>query len=101
MGANSFDELIGSQAFVCHRFVVSSLDLKIVSIKQNPIINVVVSGLFYTNAASLVVDSFEEIVDVVMQCSYLVQPFFCSRGAEFIVVINLHSVGIEAIEIAI
>ena len=51
--------------------------------------------------ALFVVDLFEDVVDVVMQCSYSVEPLFCSRGGEFVVVIEPYGAWIQAIETSI
>ena len=40
--------------------------------------------------ALFAVDWFEDVVDVVMHCSHSVEPFFCSGGGGFIVVINMY-----------
>ena len=50
--------------------------------------------------ASFVVDSFEDVVDVVMHCSHSVKPFFCSER-EFVVVIEVYGLWIKAIETSI
>ena len=47
---------------------------------------------------SFIVDSFEEVVDMVMHCSHSVKPFFCSWGGEFVVVIEVYGAWIKAIE---
>ena len=47
------------------------------------------------------VDTFENDMDVVVHCSHSIKPFFCSRGAEFIVIIKVYSVWIKAIETSV
>ena len=51
--------------------------------------------------ASFVVDSFEDVVDVVVHCSHSVDPFFCSRGGEIAVVIDVYGVWIKAGETSV
>ena len=40
-------------------------------------------------------------MDVVMHCSHFVEPFFCSRGGEFVVVIEVYGAWIKAIKTSI
>ena len=47
------------------------------------------------------VDALEDVVDVVVHGSHSVEPFFCSGGGEFVVVIEVHSAWIKAIETSI
>ena len=47
------------------------------------------------------VDAFEDVVDMVVHCSHSVEPFFCSRGGEFVVVIEVYGGWIKAIETSI
>ena len=75
--------------------------MKLLSVNQDPIVYIAISSLFNIKVASFVVDSFEDIVDVVMHCSHSVKPCFCSGGGEFIVVIEVYSVWIKAIETSI
>ena len=63
--------------------------------------NIKVSCLCHTKVALFVVDSFENIVDVVVHCSYSVEPFFCSGRGEFVVVIEVYGEWIKAIETSI
>ena len=44
------------------------------------------------------VDSFEDVLDVVVDCSYSVEPFFCSGGGEFVVAMDVHGVWLKGIE---
>ena len=48
--------------------------------------------------ASFMVDVLDDIVDIVVQCSHSVEPFFCGGGGEFVVVIQVYGVWIKAIE---
>ena len=75
--------------------------MEVSSINQDPIVNIEVSSVFYIKVASFVVDSFEHVVDVVMQCTHSVEPFFCSGGGEFVVVIEVYGTWIKAIETSI
>ena len=68
---------------------------------QDTIVNIEVSSFFNLKVASFVVDLFEDVVDVVMHCSHSVEPFFCSEGGEFVVVIELCGACIKAIETSI
>ena len=45
---------------------------------------------------SCIVDAFDDVMDMVMHCSYSIEPFFRSRRREFVVVIEVHSAWIEA-----
>ena len=36
--------------------------------------------------ASFVIDSFEDILDVVVYCRHSVELFFCRAGGEFVVI---------------
>ena len=48
--------------------------------------------------ASFVVDAFKDVVDVVLHCSQCIEPFYGSEGAEFVVIVEVHGVWIQAIE---
>ena len=47
------------------------------------------------------VDSFEDVVDVVVHCSHSIELFFCSGGGEFVVVIEVYGAWIKAIETSV
>ena len=47
------------------------------------------------------VDSFKDVVEVVVYYCHSVEPFFCSRGAEFVVIIEVYSAWIKAIETSV
>ena len=47
------------------------------------------------------VDMFENVVDMVVYCSHLVEPFFCSGGWELIVIIEVYAVWVKAIETSV
>ena len=51
--------------------------------------------------ASFIVDALEDVVCMVVHCSHSVEPFFCSRGGEFVVVIEVYGGWIKAIETSI
>ena len=44
------------------------------------------------------VDTFEDVVDVVVHSSHPIKRFFCSGGGEFVVVIEVYGAWIKAIE---
>ena len=44
------------------------------------------------------VDTLEDVVDVVVYCSYSVEPFFCGWRGEFVLVIEVYGAWIKAIE---
>ena len=46
------------------------------------------------------VDTFEDLVDMVVHGSHSVEPFFCVGRGEFVVVIEVYDVWIKAIEIS-
>ena len=75
--------------------------MKVLSINQNPIVNVELSSLFNMQVASLMVDTLEYVVDGVVHCSHSVEPFFCSGVGEFVVVIEVYGVWIKAIETSV
>ena len=47
------------------------------------------------------IDALEDVVDVVVHRSHSVEPFFCSGGEEFVVVIEVYGVWIKAIETSV
>ena len=47
------------------------------------------------------VDALEDVMHVLVHCSHSVEPFFCGRRAEFLVVIEVHVAWIKAIETSI
>ena len=53
-------------------------------------VNIEVSSFFNMKGASFVVDSFVDIVYMVMYWRYLVEPVFCGGEGEFIVVIEVY-----------
>lgn len=65
---------------------------------QDPIVVVEGSYVFNIQDAWFNVDSFEDVVNVVVHHSYPVKPFCCSEEAEFVGIMQVHSVYIEVIE---
>jgi len=49
------------------------------------------------NSTSFDVDLLEAVVDLVVDCCHSVQPFFGSRGGEFIVIVEVNGVRVPAI----
>ena len=47
------------------------------------------------------VDTFEDVVDMVVHGSHSVEPFFCGGRGEFVVVIEVYGAWIKAIETSI
>ena len=75
--------------------------MEVSPINQNPIVNVELSCFFYMQGASFIVDGLEDVVDVVVHCRYSVEPSFCGRRGEFIVIIEVHSAWIKGTETSI
>ena len=75
--------------------------MKVSSVNQDSIIDVEVSGFLNMKVALFIVDSFEDIVDVVVHSSHSVKPFFCSSRAEFVVIIKVYGAWIKAIETSV
>ena len=72
--------------------------MEVLSINQNPIVNVELSNFFNMQGAAFMVDMFEDVVDMVVHYSQSVEPFFCGGGGEFVVVIKVYGAGIKAIK---
>ena len=77
------------------------LDLEVSSINQDPIVIVEESAFFKIKGALFMVDSFEDVVDVVVHGKYSIKLFFCSVRGEFIVVIEVYSAWIKYIETSV
>ena len=45
-----------------------------------------------------VVDAFEGVVDLVIQCSYSVQPFFSGEGAQLVVMAQVYCMCVKALK---
>ena len=75
--------------------------MKVLSINQNPIVNVEESGFFDIKGTVLVVDLLKYIVDVVVHSIDLIEAFFCSGGGEFVVVIEVYVVSIKVIKTSV
>ena len=75
--------------------------MEVSPINQNPIVNVELSRFFNMQGALFMVDALKDVMNMVVYCSYSVEPFFCGRGGEFVVVIEVCGAWIEAIETSI
>ena len=53
------------------------------------------------NVASFVLNVFEDVVEVVMHCGLSVEPFFCSQGEEFVVVIEVYGTWFNGTETSV
>ena len=51
--------------------------------------------------AAFVVNAFEYFVDVVVHCSYSVEPLFCTRREELVGVIDMYGAWIKAMEASV
>ena len=47
------------------------------------------------------VDTFEDVVDMVVYRSHSIEPFFCGRRGQFVVVIEVYGAWIKAIETSV
>ena len=59
------------------------------------------SSFFNIKVTLFVVDSFQDVVYVVMHCSHPVKPLFCSGRGEFVVVIGVYGAWIKATETSV
>ena len=100
MRANSFSDLVRSKLFPDQRFIVASFNLNVSAINQNRIINVELPSFLNMKRTSFMVNTLEDIVDVVAHNSHSVETFFCGRRGEFIVFIEVHGAWIKDIEIS-
>ena len=50
---------------------------------------------------SSVVDSIKNIVCEIMHYRYLVEPFLCARGGEFVVIVEVYGACIKGIETSV
>ena len=98
MGANSLCHLVRSKPFVWQGLIISSFHLKASSIYQDLIVNIEVSSFLNMEGASFVVNSFKDIVDVVVRCIDSVELFFCGKSGEFVVFVEVCDVWIKATE---
>ena len=57
-------------------------------VNQDPVVNSKLACLFDMNSTSFYVHLFEGVVDLVMHGCHSVQPFFRSRGGEFLVIVE-------------
>ena len=98
---NSLYYLVRCKTFSCQGLVVACFNLQVLSVNRNPIVNVGVSCLFNMKRDSFVAHAYEDIVDMVVHCSYSMEPSFCGGGVEFVVVIKVYGTWIKAIETSI
>ena len=101
MGTNRFYYLVRSRPFACQRLIIASLHLEVSSINQNPIVDVELASIFNIQGSSFMVVTLENVVDMVVHYSHSVEPFFCSGGGEFVVVIEVYGAWIKAIETSV
>ena len=101
MGPNSFYNLVSFKPFACQGLIIPSLHLEIWSINHNPLLNIEVPGFLNMNGTSFVVDSFEDVMDMVVHSSHSYKLFFCSGGGEFVVVGEVYGTWIKAIETSV
>ena len=47
------------------------------------------------------VDTLDDLVDIIVHCSPSVEPFFCGGGGKFVVVIEVYGAWIKAIETSV
>ena len=94
MVTNSFQELVKSKLFVDLELIVPHLHLQVSSVNQNRIVIVKVADNFNMKYAAFVADVYEDVMDVVVHYSHSVKLFFCGAKEDFIVIIQVDSVGI-------
>ena len=99
--SNSFYDLVRCKLFACQRLTIPSLHLKISSINQDSIVDVELSGFFNIKGTSFVVDSFENMMDMLVHGTHSIQRFFCSRWGEFVVVVEAYGAHINGIEASV
>ena len=63
--------------------------------------NVEMASFLNMQGTSFVVDSFEDVVDIVVHYSHSIQPFFCGRGGDFVVIVEKYGQWIKDIETSI
>ena len=81
--------------------MVPSRYLEVLTIDQNPTDNVELPSFFNMKGTSFMVDALEDVEDVVVHCSQFVEPCFCGRRGEFVLVIQMNGVGIEGIKTSV
>ena len=78
--------------------MVPSLCLEVLSINQNPIVNVELSSILHIQGTLFVVDALVDIMHMVAHYSHLVEAFLSGRRGNVVVVIMMNGVRIEAVE---
>ena len=101
VGTNCFYKLVRCKLFACQGLIIPILYLEVSSINQNPIIDVEVSGFLNMKGPSFMVDSFADILDVVVYYIHFIEPFFYNAVGEVIVVIMVYGVWIEGIKTSV
>ena len=97
MGAKNFSNLVRSKLFACQGLIVPSLNLKVLSINVNPIVNVELSSFFNMKSPLFIIDTSEDVMDVVVYSSHYVKPFFGGLRGEFIVFTAVCSARVKCI----
>ena len=95
---NNFYNFVRYKPFWSQQLIVPRFYLEVLFINQSTIINIEVSYLFNVNSTWFVVDAFKDIVNVVVNSSHSVDPFFYSRGGEFVDIIKAYGSQIKAVE---
>jgi len=67
------------------------------AVNQDPVVNSKLACLFDVNSTSFDVDLLKGVVDLVVDGCDSVQPFFGSRGGEFIVIVEMNGGRVPAI----
>ena len=98
MRANSVYDLIRSKPFLCQGLIVLSLNLKVLSMNQNPIIYIELPSFVKMKGASFMLDTLEDVMDMVAHCSHTIETFCCGARGEFAVIIEVYGAWIKAIE---
>ena len=101
MGDDCFYKLVRSNTIVCHGLIVACLHLEVPFGKQKTIANVELSCFVIMKSTLFVGDTFEDIVNVVAHCSYLVDPFFYARSGRFIVIVKVYGMTIKHMETSV
>ena len=70
-------------------------------INQDPIVNIELACFFNMKGTSFVVDSFKDVMDMVMYCSHMVEAFFYGGRGEFVVIIEVNCARVESIEASV
>ena len=101
MGANSFYNLVRSQPLACQGLIDPSHHLQVSFINQHPIVDAEVSPYFNMKGASFIVNTFKNVINVVVYCCHSLKPFFCTNREEFVVIIVAYSAWIKPTETSV